>query len=171
MEGMRGKDEAGIQIIPGVLSSKTGGKVCRGRSIEPCCQTAEIRLFSCSALRLQEVSPWIPRTMQSGSQRAAKICYELEAVIRGDADRRTGRGGMLCPLPQIRRRQQEPRGGSRQRSPAPEGAVLPAGDGCRGCALCMVDRQGPPRGRGWQKSLRCPSRDRCSQLSFHKMPF
>ena len=80
---MRGKDEAGIQIIPGVLSSKTGGKVCRGRSIAPCCQTAEIRLFSCSALRLQEVSPWIPRTMQSGSQRAAKICYELEAVIRG----------------------------------------------------------------------------------------
>ena len=168
---MRGKDEAGIQIIPGVLSSKTGGKVCRGRSIAPCCQTAEIRLFSCSALRLQEVSPWIPRTMQSGSQRAAKICYELEAVIRGTLTDVQAEEGCSAPC----HRSGE---GSRNRGvaagnapPAPEGAVLPAGDGCRGCALCMVDRQGPPRGRGWQKSLRCPSRDRCSQLSFHKMPF
>lgn len=70
--GMRGKDEAGIQIIPGVLSSKTGGKVCRGRSIAPCCQTAEIRLFSCSALRLQEVSPWIPRTIADRTAESSK---------------------------------------------------------------------------------------------------
>jgi hypothetical protein len=168
---MRGKDEAGIQIIPGVLSSKTGGKVCRGRSIAPCCQTAEIRLFSCSALRLQEVSPWIPRTMQSGSQRAAKICYELEAVIRGTLTDVQAEEGCSAPC----HRSGE---GSRNRGVAAGNAPLPRRElsSLQGMAAEAVpcawwigrDRRG---GRGWQKSLRCPSRDRCSQLSFHKMPF